>query len=89
MTVSRPNLRKNFCCFSLAKLIYLVHNCVAPACFQLRLFLCALHLMKIISRDEDPDPLIFGPPDPDQLLFSLDSDPDPTCNKGFIKLFLS
>ena len=31
------------------------------------------------------DPLIFGPPDPDPLLFSLD--PDPTCNNGFIDLF--
>ena len=31
-----------------------------------------------ITRDEDPDPVIFGPPDP-----------DPTCNNGFIKLFLS
>ena len=26
------------------------------------------------ARDEDPDPLIFGPPDPE--LFSLDPDPD-------------
>ena len=33
------------------------------------------------------DPLIFGPPDldPDPVLFS--SDPDPTCNNGFMKLF--
>ena len=31
-------------------------------------------------RDEDPDSLIFGPPDPD---------PEPTCNNGFIKIFLS
>ena len=31
------------------------------------------------------DPLIFGPPDP--VLFS--TDPDPTCNNGFIKLFSS
>ena len=30
-------------------------------------------------RDEDPDP----------VLFSTDPDPDPTCNNGFIKLFLS
>ena len=35
-------------------------------------------IMKIITRNEDPDPLIFGPPDP-----------DPTCNNGFIKLFSS
>ena len=28
-------------------------------------------------RDEDPDPVIFS------------TDPDPTCNNGFIKLFLS
>ena len=33
------------------------------------------------------DPVIFGPPDP--VLFSTDPDPDPTCNNGFIKLFLS
>ena len=39
----------------------------------------------LYTRDEDPDPLIFGPPD--QVLFSLD--PDPTCNNGFIKLFSS
>ena len=41
----------------------------------------------ILPRDEDPDQLIFGPPDP--VLFSADPDPDPTCNNGFIKLFLS
>ena len=35
------------------------------------------------------DPVIFGPPDPDPVLFSTDPDPDPTCNNGFIKLFLS
>ena len=37
------------------------------------------------------DPVIFGPPDPDPVLFSIDQDPDPdpTCNNGFIKLFLS
>ena len=40
-----------------------------------------------LARDEDPDPVIFGPPDP--VLFSTDPDPDPTCNNGFIKLFLS
>jgi len=33
------------------------------------------------------DPLIFGPPDPDPLLFLLDLDPDPTCNNGFINYF--
>ena len=33
------------------------------------------------------DSLIFGPPDP--LLFSLDPNPYPTCNNGFIKLFSS
>ena len=33
------------------------------------------------------DPLIFGPPDPDPLLFSVD--PDPTCNKWSIKSFSS
>ena len=32
------------------------------------------------------DPLIFSPPDP--VLFSLDPDPDPTCNNGYIKSFL-
>ena len=39
------------------------------------------------------DPVIFGPPDPDPVLFSTDPDPDPdpdpTCNNEFIKLFLS
>ena len=35
------------------------------------------------------DPVIFGPPDPDPVLFSMDPDPDPTCNNGFIKLFSS
>ena len=29
-----------------------------------------------LSRDEDPDPLIFGLPDP-----------DPTCNNRYIELF--
>ena len=29
------------------------------------------------TRDEDPDPVIFGPPDPDPVLFSTDPDPDP------------
>ena len=37
----------------------------------------------IFARDEDPDPFIFGPPDP--VLFSLD--PDPTCSNGFMILF--
>ena len=32
----------------------------------------------LVPRDEDPDPVFIGPPDP-----------DPTCNNGFIKLFLS
>jgi len=31
------------------------------------------------------DPVIFGPPDPDPVLFS--TDPDPTFNNEFIKLF--
>ena len=31
-----------------------------------------------LTRDEDPDPVIFGPPNPDPVLFS--ADPDPTCN---------
>ena len=39
------------------------------------------------SRDEDLDTLIFGLSDPDPLLFS--SDPDPTCNNGYIKLLSS
>ena len=37
------------------------------------------------TRDEDLNPVIFGPVDPD--FFS--TDPDPTCNNGFINLFLS
>ena len=36
------------------------------------------HKVLVMTSDEEPDPLIFGPPDPD---------PDPTCNNGFIKLF--
>ena len=32
--------------------------------------------------DEDPDPMIFGLPNSDQILIS--SDPDPTCNSGYI-----
>ena len=39
------------------------------------------------DEDPDPDPVIFGPPDP--VLFSTDTDPDPTYNNGFIRLFLS
>ena len=35
------------------------------------------------------DPVIFGPPDPDPAFFSTDPDPNPTCNNGFIVLFLS
>ena len=45
------------------------------------------HQRNLKCRDEDPDPVILGPPDP--VLFSTDPDPDPTCNNGFIKLFLS
>jgi len=40
--------------------------------------------MKIWIRS---DPLIFGRPDPDSILYSLD--PDPTCNNGYIKSFSS
>ena len=41
--------------------------------------LLAVNMLKTqVLLDEDPDPVIFGPPDP-----------DPTCNNGFIKLFLS
>ena len=45
--------------------------------------------ISILSRDEDPDPdpLIFGKPD--SVHFSLDPDPDPTCNNGFMKLLSS
>ena len=39
------------------------------------------------GREEDRDPLIFGPPDPDPLIFSLDA--DLTRNNLFIKLFSS
>ena len=41
-----------------------------------------------LSRDEDPDSVIFGPLDP--VLFT--TDPEPTCyscNNGYINLFLS
>ena len=43
----------------------------------------------IFSRDEDTDPVIFGPPDPDPVHFSTDPDPGPTCKNGFIIQFLS
>ena len=46
------------------------------------LLLPLIHILG--GRDEDPDPVIFGPPDPDPGLFSTDPDPDPTCNNGFI-----
>ena len=40
--------------------------------------------MSIIhDRDEDPVPVIFGPPDSDPVIFSTDL--DPYCNNGFIK----
>ena len=51
------------------------------------IFLSAFKICRVKTRDEDPDPVIFGPPDPDPVLFSLD--PDPTCNNEFIKLFSS
>ena len=35
------------------------------------------------------DPLIFGSPDPDPDPVLFSTDPDPTCNNGFIKSFLS
>ena len=38
----------------------------------------------IECRDEDPDPMIFGPTE--SVLFS--TDPDPTCNNGFIRIFI-
>ena len=43
------------------------------------------YTVDVSAKDEDPDPVIFAPPDP--VLFS--TDPDPTCNNGFIKLFFS
>ena len=46
-------------------------------------------IIPVECRDEDPDPVIFGTPAPRPVLFSTDPDPDPTCNNGFIKLFLS
>ena len=48
--------------------------------------LCIFSGIRIRIRS---DPLICGLPDPDPVLFSLDPDPDPTCNNGFIKLFSS
>ena len=49
----------------------------------LKLFTDVMKLCAILYREEDPDPLTFGPPDPDRLLFSFDS--EPTCNNGFMK----
>ena len=39
-----------------------------------------MQITMVVGRDEDPDPVIFGPPDLDPVLFS--TDPDPTCNNG-------
>ena len=39
-----------------------------------------------LSREEDPDPFIFGLPDLGLLLFPSDPNADPTCNNGYIKL---
>ena len=55
--------------------------CVCPPTYLKNAFFTG---MRIRIRS---DALIFGPPDP--VLFSTDSDPDPTCNNGFIKLFSS
>jgi len=33
------------------------------------------------------DQLIFGPPDPDPVLFSTDPDPDPTCTMDLENYF--
>ena len=46
------------------------------------------------TRDEDPDPNPVGSGDlwpigSGSSTFSTDPDPDPTCNNGFITLFLS
>ena len=68
-------------------------NCIAHWLYQVAMSDdCTYAGMSIRIRILSPsDPLIFSPPDPDPVLFSTDpdSDPDPTCNNGFIKLFLS
>ena len=40
------------------------------------MYVCITMYYNVMCRDEDPDPVIFGPPDPDPVLFS--TDPDPT-----------
>ena len=40
-----------------------------------------------LDPDQDPDPAGQKSPDPDPVLFS--TDPEPTCNNGFLKLVLS
>lgn len=32
--------------------------------------------------------MILGMPEPDPILLSLDPDPNPTCNHGFINFFI-
>ena len=45
----------------------------------MKIYLCYWSIyMQIVPRDEDPDPLIFGPTDPDPVLFSH---PDPYIAK--------
>ena len=54
------------------------------------LFGVYLNIYIVYARDEDPDPNPVGSGDfwlPDPVIFS--KDPDPTCNNGLIKLFLS
>ena len=54
--------------------------------YRLALVFVVYHgLIVVFGRDEDLDPVIFDLPDSDPVLFS--TDPDPSCNNGFIKLF--
>ena len=49
-----------------------------------RYLICSNYRSVLVIRDENPDPVIFGLPDP--VLFSIDPDPDTTCNKIYISI---
>ena len=79
------------CCSTLN---HTVHLCTCTATQpHLHLMICGkrpgmrirIRSDPVIFAPPDPDQVIFAPPDPDPVHFS--TDPDPTCNNGFIKKF--
>ena len=48
------------------------------------MYVCITMYYNVMCRDEDPDPVIFGPPDPDPVILLNGSG-----SYGFINLFLS